>query len=270
MGYTPFPVSRPVPFACALCLLLRGCGGAEEEGLDLLAACGDGAECSSGLCIYPVHNVTDAYYCSQECSDSRPCPSVDGVQLVCADDLNSASVCSKPCAQGQLWQYMGQIMERACIDGTPTRCSALTAERASASCEACGCADGERCTATGCAPELATGDPCELDEDCGSQNCGVAGSDMTGTRACLVEIGAACTADDCASCGLYRQALCTKSCTADAHCPAGWSCIGSGSGSAFAGSCRPACYNGMPFGSDANCPMGFMCMLRDGVSWCDG
>jgi hypothetical protein len=257
-----------------MCALLCACGGNEDKGFDLLAPCGDPDECSGGICIFPVHNVTGRYYCSQECSPSEPCPTVDGVQLVCADGNSGfgpaqPKVCSEPCTEGMIWRENGMTYPRVCIDGTPTWCDSLPAEQASLHCEACGCAPGERCTEGGCAPELTAGEPCEVDDDCQSKNCGVADSDDTTTLRCLTALGAPCTSDDCNACVFYGQPWCTKNCTDDFYCPTGWYCIGQDSGGGFRGTCRPSCYNGMPFGSSENCPAGFRCMLDGEASWCE-
>ena len=264
------PISRAIVWIGVVLAAWPACGGGGadgEEGAPLLAPCNFDVDCGGGVCVDELEPIVGRRYCSRACAADEPCPMVDGVQWVCARQTFVDSACSKPCADGMVWRPSGSTepLEQVCVNGVPTPCWALSADEASRQCEACGCGPDEYCSAEGCAPLLTEGQVCADDEDCLSRNCGVAASDTSGPSKCLAALGAECTLDNCQRCSLYGG-LCTRDCTGDWGCPPRWHCIGSQVGP-FSGTCRPACYNGTPFGS--NCPDGLQCLLDGNASWCE-
>lgn len=290
-GAHPPPARRGAALAALLLglalPLVAGCGGEEKvplggAGSDCLA--GGPAACASSICLQLDSGTA---YCSQACQGKTDCP--------------EGFLCVSAGAQGLLCQSRGAggvcAEDADCpaglkCDAGPARCYVPVTRSACGTCTSDKqCGAGGTCHAEGsgdtyCAPACGAGDTCPAGYLCaaaadagGAKRClpsnsaGQAGSCRGGRALC-----APCTGDlECGKPGdvcvrnlISDESFCGTRCTANADCPAHFSCTdlsGKGLGprqcTPDSGTCAGYCDSTDPATVARECGLGSTCDLAN-------
>lgn len=181
----------PSGFTCQVGTL--PCRGSCGRGLALGDVCDSNDECTSGACA----TRGDETFCTQLCDAGAPCPegftcTPAGDQSVCAPDrggLDAACDSDADCLSGVCTLDHGATYcTRPCDEGCPSGFR---------------CGDTDTDSGVCVREERDLGQDCDLNEDCESGICAVAGEDR----------------------------FCTQACSDEAPCPGGFECVTAGEAS---------------------------------------
>ena len=201
--------------------------------------CTQSTECQSLLCIPEAVTETGVQwsggYCSQECSDTVPCP--DG--SVCIPFEDGSAYCAAACADTTACRA-GYVCSTA-VGGCLPDCRQGWSCGSSLICDA----DSGLC-GLGTNP---IGSPCTLDAECASALCTPEATTATGSAwtggSCTQACGADTPCPTGASCVPYEDgsSYCSASCAADTDCRSGYVCA------LAVSACLPDCRTGFNCGT---------------------
>jgi hypothetical protein len=218
--------------------LLAACGG--SSGNPIGQPCTQAGDCESQSCA-------PQGLCTASCQASTDCP--DG--FTCGTNSDGRRLCLAACDGGYLPPGV------VCVDHAQVACEQAGEH---ATCDACGCPDGQRCNeATMCVPLAAVGEPCTAHAECASYNCGI--SDGSPTGRCLVARGAPCNGTNCLSCNPTVDGdVCAESCQSTADCGSNETCMG------YQGDGFYSCFQNC---DTMRCPDYWACRPTGGIPYCE-